>query len=256
MNWLEKYRPVTFDDLWQSDSPSVQLIRNCVAACQVPSVLLIVAPYGVGKTSLARTLGRRFVCEHGHDHRDNPCGQCFPCRDIRPFEGATFSRDGYFEMDVTQFTNTAAIPDHIREHARFNKLGAQSPHSEWVVCLDEIARVKNKIQEGLLKVVENIPDTVFVLCFSDPATIIEPIRERGVMIRLPVPSTAVAVTRLKSIAAAEGKSLDDTVARYIADSVKNIPRRCIKALQLAAASSPDKAITFEATKLAVEAVPM
>lgn len=176
MNWPEKYRPVTFDDLWQKKAPGLNLLKRAVGARRLAQLIIIVGAYGVGKTSLARVIGRCFNCLKITAHQYNPCGVCESCRDMVPFEGGTFVRDGYIEYDVTRHT-PAHIAESIRDHVLISKMRRGSScdmPSEWVVCLDEIARVKNTMQETLIKAVENLRTAKLVLCFSDPATIIPP----------------------------------------------------------------------------------
>jgi DNA polymerase-3 subunit gamma/tau len=255
MNWTEKYRPVTFDDFWQSESPALKFLRNAVRLDAVPEALIVVGAYGTGKTSLARVIGRRLNCWRCSEHPYNPCGQCDGCEEVLPFSHNTIIGDGYMEWDVT-----GATSDHIlsviREYLRYNKMNGSlaniSPN--WVVCLDEIARVKSDIQEKMIKVLENIRRTHFILCFSDPTTIIDPIRERGVLAKLPLPTTEECVSALIKIAHTEGYELDEFVARVGTESVRNVPRRCIMALQQAAILSPSKSIGIDAMTDAVEMV--
>jgi len=160
------------------------------------------------------------------------------------------------EYDVTAHT-PIHIVNSINDHVIFNKLN-QPPSgqvsSKWVVCLDEIARVPNKVQENLIKVVENSRRAIFVLCFSDPSTIIAPIRERGILIPLPLPTVQLASAALMKIANTEGYAIDESVARHIVELVRRVPRRCVLALEQAAIMSPSKVIEIEAADAAAALV--
>ena len=252
MNWLEKYRPATFDGFWQKSAAGLTLIKRAVTLSQLPQVILLVAGYGLGKTSLARVLGRRFNCWNNR-HAYNPCNECVGCREITPSDGGTHVCDGYLEYDVTSHT-PAHIVNAVAEHVRCCKMNrshnvAMPP--DWIVCLDEIARVKNTMQEALIKVVENAKNARFVLCFSDPAPIIDPIRERGVLIELPLPTTTEATEALMEIARREGLVLEELVARQIAESARRVPRRCILALQQAAVLAASNVIDLQTAEEAI-----
>ncbi len=256
MNWSEKYRPVNFDDLWQKKAPGLNLLKRAVGARRLAQLIIIVGAYGVGKTSLARIVGRRFNCLQITAHPYNPCGVCDSCRDIAPFEGGTFVRDGYIEYDVTCHT-PAHITAAIREQVQFYKMYANPDPdmpTEWIVCLDEVARVKNNMQESLLKAVENLRTAKFVLCFSDPATIIPPLRERGLLIELPLPTTQEATQALLRMARSEGFTLDSLAANHIVESVRRVPRRCVLALEQASVLADSGVIGLEAAEAAVQVV--
>ncbi|MCA9183458.1 MAG: hypothetical protein KDA51_18485 [Planctomycetales bacterium] len=257
MSWLEKYRPVTFDALWQQDAPGLRLLKTAVAQRRVANLLIVVAAYGVGKTTLARLLGARINCWNAGQHPYNPCGLCKGCREVASrSEGGTNARDGYLEYDVTAHS-PSHIVNSINEHVIFNKLNQPSTgqvSSKWVVCLDEIARVPNKVQENLIKVVENSRRAIFIMCFSDASTVIAPIRERGILIHLPLPTVQQASAALMRIASNEGCTIEESVARHIVELVRRVPRRCVLALEQAAIMSPSKVIEIEAADAAVSLV--
>ena len=243
--WLEKYRPGTLDDFWQQ-ADSLDFVKKAIGAKQLPKLLICTGTYGVGKTSLARVIGKRYNCWNPGQHPYNPCGTCTACKNIQPSTGGTFVNHGYMEFDVTE-NSPAYIVKAIRENIGYRKieaLGTGCCYSQRIVCLDEIARVKSDMQERIIKLVENAKQAQFILCFSDPTAIIDPIRERGVFIELPLPTSSEATSALVRIAKAEGYVIDDFVAGQIAESVKRVPRRCVHALQQAALFSSPEAISL------------
>jgi DNA polymerase-3 subunit gamma/tau len=254
-NWLDKYRPVTFDDLWQQNVPGLKLLKTAVQHHKVPRLTICVGAYGVGKTSVARVLGRRFNCWNPV-HAYNPCGECDSCRGLRPWEGGTFIRSGYLELDATELS-PAKIVTIIRDHVMYCKLESQGTgcaYKPWVICIDELSRLNRPdVQERLIKLVENLRHGRYVLCFSDPAKIIEPLRERASMLSLPLPTSDEAVSGLIRIANAEGYALEPLVAKHIAESAHRVPRRCILALEHAALLSNSRTIDLDvaATSLAI-----
>ena len=122
------------------------------------------------------------------------------------------------------------------------------------MCIDEIARVKNDLQKRLIKLVENMKNARFFLCYSDPTTISEPLQERGVKVELPLPTSEEATSALIRIADSEGYALDALVAKQIAESAKRVPRRCILVLEQASLLCKAKTIDLDSVRGAIALV--
>jgi DNA polymerase-3 subunit gamma/tau len=250
-NWTEKYRPRTLDDFWQQDIAGLTWLKRKIEQGGLKQSIICVGEPGVGKSSLARVLGRRFTCLNP-SHPYNPCGNCESCRTFSPNSHmGTFVHDnGYLEVDMTEFTGKRTKEDIVYwlTQRRIERFGSPCEHLPMVICLDEIAALKNDVQQRLIKTVENTRRACFIFCATDADQIIIPIKERGPQILLRPPTGEEATAGLMRIATAEGYSIDKTVARHIVESVRRVPRRCIQALEYAALFSEFKTIDLETAK--------
>ena len=257
-DWAQKYRPKTFDDLWQKEVPGITLLKKGIEVSRVPQAIICAGTYGVGKTSLARVFGRRFTCLNPSAHPYNPCGTCSSCREFRPGHYGSFvHKSGYIEFDVTERSVNALMDDLSRRMSLkwIEKIGTVCEHHPWVMCLDEISQLsKPDLQKRLIKIMEDEPAARFFLCVTDPGDVIDAVAERAVNVLLPPPTTEEAIAGMTRIAHAEGVDADDRVLRHIAASVKNVPRRCIQALESACTLSDGKTITLDAAMTAVSLV--
>ena len=74
-----KYRPQTFAEVVGQEHVT-RTLANAFAQARVHHAFLFCGPRGVGKTTLARILGRALNCEKGPTAE--PCGTCQPCTTI------------------------------------------------------------------------------------------------------------------------------------------------------------------------------
>jgi len=86
-----KYRPQTFSEVVGQEHVT-RTLANAFTQDRVHHAFLFCGPRGVGKTTLARILGRALNCENGPT--EEPCGACSACETIT--KGTAVD---YFEMD-------------------------------------------------------------------------------------------------------------------------------------------------------------
>ncbi len=105
-----KYRPTTFSEVVGQDHVTHTLM-NAFSADRLHHAFLFCGPRGVGKTTLARILGKSVNCEKGPTA--TPCGSCAACAGI-----AGGNAVDYVEMDGASNRGIDAIRE-LTEAVRY-----------------------------------------------------------------------------------------------------------------------------------------
>jgi len=133
-NWLEKYRPRNIADYWQSDDPGLNAINVVLKSGELPQLLILLGELGCGKTSLARTIARRFLCVNPETSIGNPCGKCEGCKELNDAWCGTIATDGYIEYDASALS-AGHILNSAREHILQSLDPASRPSFPTLGCL-------------------------------------------------------------------------------------------------------------------------
>lgn len=223
----ERHRPTQFRQIWQwSTAPTLRAITSEIQKGQIESPMLLRAGYGLGKTTLARLIGRRNCCERFKDHPFEPCNACDGCGSIRINGPTIWSEQGYFEIDCSQFpaTEVRAIVNKETQYS----WGRASLH-QWVVVLDEIGRRNAEYQRHLLKLIENCRCYIILCAGTDDA--VDPALEARCAIRnLHSPTQQQCVAALLQIAVTENTELNPLAAALLVSRMGCNPRRILKAM--------------------------
>ena len=151
-----KYRPQTFAEVVGQEHVT-RTLANAFAQARVHHAFLFCGPRGVGKTTLARILGRALNCEKGPTAE--PCGVCQPCTTI-----ATGNAVDYIEMDGASNRGIDAIRD-LTEAVRYQPAALRKK----VYVIDEVHMLTTEAFNALLKTLEEPPPHVtFVLATTEP----------------------------------------------------------------------------------------
>lgn len=251
-NWHEKYRPRNIADFWQSGDHGLIAVTSMLEAGALARLLMFVGAFGCGKTSLARAIGRRFLCINPSTSTGNPCGECEGCMELNNAVSGTIATDGYLEFDASALSANHIL-DSIRQHVCCNRLTPPPDRrfGGWIVCIDEVVHAEAKLQQSLVKFIENISRARFIICYSDPSRIHPALVSRGLQIRLTPATTDQAAAAIIKIAKAEGFHLENAPARVLVDAVRCLPRDCIKTVELAARLTTGNTITLKAVHMAI-----
>ncbi len=151
-----KYRPQTFAE-GVGQEHVTRTLANAFAQGRVHHAFLFCGPRGVGKTTLARILGRALNCEKGPTAE--PCGTCQPCTTISAGNAVD-----YIEMDGASNRGIDAIRD-LTEAVRYQPAALRKK----VYVIDEVHMLTTEAFNALLKTLEEPPPHVtFVLATTEP----------------------------------------------------------------------------------------
>src|SRR5512142_1572709 len=151
-----KYRPRTFSEVVGQEHVT-RTLANAFASGRVHHAFLFCGPRGVGKTTLARILGKALNCERGPTAE--PCGVCSACVTI-----TNGSAVDYIEMDGASNRGIDAIRE-LTEAVRYQPAVLRKK----VYVIDEVHMLTTEAFNALLKTLEEPPPHVtFVLATTEP----------------------------------------------------------------------------------------
>lgn len=220
-----RYRPRRYEQLWQGlDYPAIRRLRREEELVRFPRGMIFCGDYGCGKTSAARIRGMRTSCWNYRDHRSEPCGDCAGCRAARD------RGDGpdYFELDATREKLRTTLDVALRKSSIAK--AHSHPRIPRVFFIDEAHRAPTKMQETLLKDIEDHQESIFILSTTQPDRLDPAIRKRCTLYLFEPPTVAQATDHLEKVAEAEQLRLDPGAAQRIAEGVRAIPRDCLGVL--------------------------
>jgi DNA polymerase-3 subunit gamma/tau len=214
-----RFRPRTFAEVVGQDGV-VASLRSALQSGRIPHAFLFAGSRGVGKTTSARILARALNCESGPTVE--PCGECVQCRTILSGNNADV-----VEIDAASHNLVDDIRE-LRERVGFASMGARFK----VYILDEVHMLTRSAFNAFLKTLEEPPkNVVFVLATTELHKVPETIRSRCQVLLFRRVDELDIVSRLRTIAAAEGIELGDPILEEIAASCRGGMRDAETALE-------------------------
>lgn len=200
-DWREKYRPKTMSEVWGNEH--VKMIwSGCLRKGNFPMALLLHSNFGTGKTSLAKIF----------------------MEDIIKSKGEVFLGEGGIEYGPVDYV----FPDIIDRIRNYNSFSIR-PH---VYFFDEAQRMSEKIQDCLLRIIENNHFQTHIFATTDLAKIDKGIQSRSDKFNLRLPSKEILMRELWRIAMLESMKIESDALDFLIEFSGYIPRECIGNLQI------------------------
>ncbi len=208
-----RFRPQTFDEVVGQEHVG-QALRNAIRSNRVAHAYLFTGARGVGKTSTARIFAKALNCPHVVDAV--PCNQCEVC------DGISSGSD----VDVIEIDGASnrGIDDIRQLRANVNVRSMRSPNKVYII--DEVHMLTKEAFNALLKTLEEPPPNVkFVFCTTEANKVPDTILSRCQRFDFGTIATASIANRLRQIAEADGKQVEEAalelVARRAAGSMRD-----------------------------------
>ena len=151
--WTEKYRPKDFPEI-KGQKEIVKRIKAFVELKNMPH-LLFAGPAGVGKSTLALVIARKFFKDAWHQN--------------------------FLELNASDERGIDIIRDKVKDFARTKAIG-DVPFK--IIFLDECDALTREAQQSLRRTMENYTTTCrFILSCNYSSKIIDPIQSRCAMFR-------------------------------------------------------------------------
>lgn len=199
-----KYRPQTFEEV-QGQEHITQTLRNQLKLGRIAHAYLFTGPRGTGKTSTARIFAKAVNCLATDDESkpDNTCAICVEINQDRLLD--------LIEIDAASNTSVEDVRD-LRDKIEFRPNEARYK----VYIIDEAHMLSNSAFNALLKTLEEPPPhVIFVLATTEPNRLPATITSRCQRFDFRRGSLFEITARLKSIAEAEGLTVEKDALEYI-----------------------------------------
>ena len=230
-----KWRPRNFGELVGQEHV-VRALSNALRERRLHHAYLFTGTRGVGKTTLARIIGKALNCETGVT--DTPCGQCAACTEI---DAGRFV--DLIELDAASNTQV----DNMRELLE-NAMYAPTAGRYKVYIIDEVHMLSRNAFNAMLKTLEEPPEHVkFVLATTDPQKIPVTVLSRCLQFNLKqIPKTQIEA-RLKDVLAAEKIEAEPAALALIARAAQGSLRDALSLLDQAIAHGGGQ-VSLESTR--------
>jgi replication factor C small subunit len=211
--WTEKYRPKEFEEVL-GQYEIVDRLKAFVEKKNLPH-LLFAGPAGVGKSTLALVIARKFF---GRSWREN-----------------------FLELNASDERGIDVVRNKVKDFARTKALG-RVPFK--IIFLDECDALTRDAQQALRRTMENFTQTCrFILAANYSSKILEPIQSRCAIFRFKLLEKNHLLSLVDLIAKGEEITIDDNAREALVQVAEGDCRRLTNILQSCAAAS--KSISSE-----------
>ena len=222
-----KYRPKNLKDvIGQEDICSV--VEGSIKLNRVAHAFLFSGTRGVGKTTLARILGKILNCEELKKDKIEACHQCATCISIE-----NESNMDVVEIDAASRTGVADVREII-ENINYKPVSSKKK----IFIIDEVHMLSKAAFNALLKTLEEPPpDVTFIFATTETEKIPVTVLSRCQHFSLQRVSLESISKHLIQVSKLEGYELDDESSKLIAQCSEGSMRDALSILENVLAKS-------------------
>ncbi|KAF0394058.1 replication factor C subunit 3/5 [Gigaspora margarita] len=229
--WIDKYRPTTLENLTFNQGLSRKL-KNLTDS-DFPH-LLIFGPSGAGKKTRILCILKELFGDGAEKIKIDQ--RSFDTQK-KKLEINIISSKYHIELTPSDVGNYDKIvfQELLTEIAQTQQIDADAKQRFKVVVINEADEITRDAQAALRRTMEKYMSNLrIILCCNSTSRIIEPIRSRCMLIRVPLPSIDEISTTLQHIASNEDIRLSKSLADKISLQSQRNPRKAILTFEVMA----------------------
>ncbi|CAI2168638.1 18824_t:CDS:10 [Funneliformis geosporum] len=222
--WVDKYRPKSLEELTYHSELTNRL--KILASSDFPH-LLIYGPSGAGKKTRISCLLEELYGQGVRKLKTDVQTFTTPSRKL---DITVVSSKYHLEITPNEvgYSDRVVIQEFLKDVAQTKQVDLSIKHDFKVVIIHEADSLSRESQAALRRTMELYMSNVrLILCCKSPSKIIDPIRSRCLLIRVPAPTNDEIIEILSDIAKKENIKLPLKVAKLIADQSNRDLRKAI-----------------------------
>ena len=212
-DFIEAYRPTTFAEVL-GNHHTKNIMKAWIANGFRPRSILLIGPYGLGKTSLARLMSERFACLSSDTTSIESCDKCYAC---------TYPSNYVTEFDMPN-TSIEQVRYHLRRYSR--TVFTDTP----ILYFDELQRWLIKSQEMFLIPIDRLTNVQFIFSTTDLNAVDKGILSRSTILYVNPPSVDELLQKMKLIAQEHKIDITEAAVIKTIKLARQTPRVCYKAM--------------------------
>lgn len=227
-----EYRPRKFSEVVGQES-ELAVVVTMMKKGWKPAAIMLMGPFGTGKTTFARLIARAKLCDnpqYGPDQDPNdpdcgfpyePCGTCTSCKAID-----ADNHPNYIEVDAASNGRIEDVRE-MKEHISY-RAGSKIT----IICYDESHGLSNNAQNALLQTLEEgSANVLFLFATTEAGRMLPTINSRCVVLNLKLLKQAEIKERVLAVAKAENVEIEPAAAGLIATYVRGHVRDAMMLLE-------------------------
>lgn len=230
--WCDKYRPRSLETL--DYSKGIAMMLRKLADCEDLPHLLIYGPNGAGKKTrimsfLSEVYGNG-VFKLKQDYWEFKVSATSSTK----VECSVLSSNYHIDITPAECENydRVVLQKLIKEVASTHQIEPKAQRSFKIIIINEVDRLSREAQAALRRTMEKYVSACrLILVCENLGRVIQPLRSRCLLMRVPAPKPTDIENVLKTIAKKEGTNLPDQVFTKIAENSERNMRRAILQLQ-------------------------